>query len=286
MDKRFKLIGYPLGHSISPQIHKRLMEISGVCGEYSLFEIEPSGLESNIETLKMLDGFNVTIPYKRDILPFLESISLQAKRCGAVNTVKCENGVMHGYNTDCIGFLRSLADAGIKLRGKVLLCGAGGVARMMACEVLDRGCDLVIATPKVEEALSAKHDLELIFNDCKIDAMKLDDVTSGYDLILNGTPAGMYPDVDGCPLRREIIGKSAAVFDVIYNPAETVLLKEAAAAGAKAAGGLPMLVWQAAAAQEIWNGVQFHKEDIISLTLEMQILISSQYGGTNRIKRL
>ncbi|MFO7160477.1 MAG: shikimate dehydrogenase [[Clostridium] cellulosi] len=277
--RQFRLIGHPLGQSISPQIHERLMKLSGVDGEYKLFEIEPAELEKLAGYLRTLSGFNVTIPYKRDIVPYLQSVSPRAQRCGAVNTVKCENGEMHGYNTDSIGFLRSLSDAGIELRGKVLLCGAGGVARMMACEVLERGCSLVIATRRLEGALSAKRDLEKIFSGADIEARELGSIDSGFDLILNGTPAGMYPHEDDCPIDPAVAGKSAAVFDTIYNPVETVLVKAAKAAGARAAGGLSMLVWQAAAAQEIWNGTHFKAEDIKALTDDMKELLYSRYGG-------
>lgn len=277
--KHFGLIGHPLGHSISPQIHERLFNLSGIDGRYSLYDIGPDDLAAQADLMRNLDGFNVTIPYKRDIVPFLQSVSERAGRCGAVNTVKCGGGAMHGYNTDSIGFLRALEGEGINIQGRVLLCGTGGAARMMACEVLERGCRLVIAARDISKAQSAKRDLKEIFSGADIETKKLSDIDSGFDLVLNGTPAGMYPHADASPLKPGIIGKSASVFDAIYNPIETTLIKEAKAAGAKAAGGLSMLVWQAAAAQEIWTGAHFNVKDILNLTIEMKELVSSRYGS-------
>lgn len=278
-EHRFGLIGHPLGQSISPQIHQRLMEIAGIRGDYSLIDIVPEVFERKTVSLKNLSGFNVTIPYKRAIVPFLSGISEKARRCGAVNTVKCDGGGMYGFNTDSEGFVRSLEKAGIPLKGHVLVLGAGGVSRMMACEALAAGCEVVIASRHKESADSAKLDLLKQFPNAIIDTQNLGGIDSGFDLIVNGTPAGMYPDTQGCPLRSGVAGKSAAVFDAIYNPRQTVLLKEAAAGGAKTLGGLSMLVRQAAAAQEIWNGIKFNDGDIAGLISQMSALISSRYGG-------
>ena len=278
LSKNFCLIGYPLGHSISPEIHSRLFEISGVDAQYSLFEIQPEKFEDKISFLKTLDGFNITIPYKQRILPFLDELDLRARRCGAVNTVKCENGRLSGFNTDAEGFLRALKSADIELSGKVLLCGAGGVARMMACEALERGCSLVVATRDVSGAQLCADDLNKLFPHSDIKAESLSQVSGSFDLILNGTPAGMHPHPEGCPVSQKVAQNSAAVFDSVYNPRETLLIRTAQKAGAKTQGGTTMLVWQAAAAQEIYTGARFRETDIIALCRDMEALITQRYG--------
>lgn len=274
----YGLIGYPLGHSISPDMHRRLFELSGIDADYGLFPIEPEKFDSRIDFLRGLRGFNITIPHKRRILPYLDKIEPRAERCGAVNTVKCENGRLYGYNTDCEGFLRALESAGIDLRGRVLLCGAGGVARMMACEALERGCSLTIATRDGTGARAAKEDLIKIFPGAEIFDGKLSEVEGRFDLILNGTPAGMYPNVDGCPIAADVIQNAAAVFDAVSNPCETKLVKTAKAAGAKATGGLTMLIWQAVAAHEIWNDSHYDKKDIDTLQDDMEKLTAARFS--------
>jgi shikimate dehydrogenase len=274
---KFCLIGHPLEHSISPQIHKRLFELSGCKGEYTLNHINPEQFDDEIANLKSYNGFNATIPYKQRLIPFLDEISPRAKKYGAVNTVKNDGGKLYGFNTDVEGFLRSLETAQIELKGNVLLCGAGGVARMMACEALDNGCTLTIATPTIEEAQGCINDLLKVYPDANITADRLYALNSGFDLIVNGTPNGMYPNVESCPVSKTVVLSSKAVFDAIYNPSETLLLKYAKAAGAKVQGGLKMLVWQAAAAQEIWTSAKFKANDIENLCKEMSDIIEKKF---------
>lgn len=275
--KLYGLIGSPLGHSISPEIHARLFELSGLSADYSLYEIKPDELENKIDFLKSLDGFNITIPHKRAIMPYLNTISERAKRCGAVNTVKITENGLCGYNTDAEGFIRALGFAGIELAGNVLLCGTGGVARMMACEALANGCSLTVADRHIEKAESSKADFEKLFLGAEITAADLADINGSYDVILNGTPAGMYPNTDGCPVSEKVILSSGAVFDAVGNPCETKLVTAAKAAGIKAAGGLRMLVYQAVAAHEIWNGSEYQSTDIEKLYDDMYKLTVSRF---------
>ena len=262
--KLFGLTGYPLGHSLSPVIHKELMKIREIQGAYSLYEVSPQELGEKIPVLKKdLCGFNVTIPHKVDIIPFLDELDEKAALFGAVNTVSLNGETAKGYNTDCVGFLRALDAAGIELGGKVLLCGAGGVARMFAFEAALAGSDLTIAArdADISAAEKIKNEIsEKLGKNCSV--INLRDVKDGYDLIINGTPVGMFPNTNACVLDKGVVEKSSAVFDAIYNPRETLLLKYAKEAGLKYSNGLSMLVLQAAAAQEIWNGVEFSNTDI------------------------
>ena len=262
--KRFGLIGYPLGHSISPQIHSELFKLSGVVGEYGLFEIEKEKLESSFENgLKKLDGFNVTIPYKTEIIPLLDRLSPRAGIFGNVNTVFFEDGKAVGYNTDCIGFLRALSYAGIEIKGDVLVIGCGGVARTFVTECILAEANVTVAIrPSSEKKAEAfRADTKKRLNK-DIEIKLLSEIDRGYDLIINATPVGMYPNVSDCPIGEDVIKSSAAVFDAIYNPLETELLRLAKKHGVKCSNGLSMLVWQAAVAEEIWNDVEFEKDDI------------------------
>lgn len=260
--KTFALIGYPLGHSMSPVIHKELMKTAGIDGSYELIEIAPENLADKFEELKKFDGFNVTIPHKISIIPFLDKVNERAELFGAVNTVKVGKEIT-GYNTDCFGFLRALEMADIKLGGSTLVCGAGGVARMFAFECALADCNLTIAVRDDDLAAGNKIKNEIKEKLGKnAEVIKLSEVSDGYDLIINGTPLGMHPNVNTCVLSEEIIAKSKAVFDAVYNPEETLFIKYAKKAGLKYSNGLPMLVWQAAVAEEIWFDADFTFEDI------------------------
>lgn len=142
--KNYGLLGWPLGHSLSPVIHRELFKISNVPGEYRLYEIEPARIEAEAPRLFELSGFNITVPHKIGIIPLLDGLDEKAALFGSVNTVKTGNKNT-GFNTDCLGFLRALEGAGITLGGKVLLCGNGGVARTIAFEAALANCELTIA---------------------------------------------------------------------------------------------------------------------------------------------
>lgn len=261
--EKFALIGYPLGHSMSPVIHKELFKINDISATYELMEISPDNLNSSINELKELNGFNVTIPHKINIIESLDSLSHRAELFGAVNTVENKNGVLTGHNTDCAGFLKALDMAGITLSGNVLVCGSGGVSRMFAFESVLAGADLTIAVrnedisagEKIKEEIKAKLDKE-------VKLITLSEVQGEYDVLINGTPVGMHPHSDACVLPKEKVQRAKAVFDAVYNPMETQLIKYAKEAGIKCSNGLPMLVWQAAVAQEIWFGVKFNTDQI------------------------
>lgn len=260
----FGLVGTPLGHSLSPFIHECLFSLMGIKAVYSLYETKPDSLEAFYNlTLTKLSGFNVTIPFKQRIIPLLDTLSPRAELFGSVNTVLCDNGKAEGYNTDCSGFLRALDGAGIELGGKVLILGSGGVSRMFAFESLSTGCEVTVAqrSSSLEKGMALKAEIGEKLGK-HIEVKPLEQVNESYNLIINGTPAGMFPNVDESPLKRETVALSNAVFDAVYNPGETLLLKYAREEGLKYVNGLPMLVWQAAAAEEIWHQTRFEKEDI------------------------
>lgn len=259
----FCLIGYPLGHSMSPFIHNELFKLKGIEASYGLNAIEPEMLNDKVNELKSLRGFNVTIPHKTNIIPFLSELSDRARLFGAVNTVSIDENGAKGYNTDCFGFLRALEMAGITLGGKVLLCGSGGVSRMFAFESVLANAELTIAVrdADIDAAMLIKKEIEDKLGRTAV-VTTLDRVDGEFDLLINGTPVGMFPNVEACVLPKEKVCRCKAVFDAVYNPQETLLIKYAKEAGIKYSNGLPMLVWQAAVAQEIWLDVEFSMDEV------------------------
>lgn len=271
MTENYGLLGYPLGHTMSPPIHQALFALYERKADYNIFEIPPEALEQQIPALLQLRGFNITIPYKVDIIKHLDRLDEKAKRYGSVNLVKCGKENV-GYNTDVIGFTKSVEQLGASLSSRVLLLGCGGVGRMIAIETALEGGELTIAVipsdlPLAEKAMA---EIRALKPDAKVRAVLIDQIPDSYDLMINATPVGMYPKVDNAPVGEDVVSRVSYLFDVIYNPNETKLMKLAAKQGVKALGGMAMLVWQAAAAHEIWNGVSFQTADIAAITAEME----------------
>lgn len=262
--KRFGLIGHPLGHSLSPVIHRRIMEIAGIDGTYTLHDIDPADIPRVLpELLAEHDGLNFTIPHKQAIIPFLRELDASAAACGAVNTVYQGRG----YNTDTEGFLA----CGVTLRGRdVLILGAGGSARMMAAACVAEGArsaTLRARTKSRAEAIVA--DLAARVPEAA-GKVRVDDGSAAgpYGTVLNATPIGMWPHAGGLPCEPDDLVPGTDVFDAIYNPTPTRLILHARRRGARACGGLAMLLRQAIAAQCIWNpDVIFDADAIMRVVL-------------------
>lgn len=284
MPENYCVIGYPIGHTMSPFIQARLFAVTGRDAVYGVREISPDALPSAMPSLRRLSGFNVTIPHKQRILPFLDALDPVAARYQSVNTVSCENGRLIGHNTDAFGFLRALQTAGIPLAGRVLLCGTGGVARTMAHEVLRAGCDLTLSyrAEDVSQATALCEELAAVYGRAPVLRLTKE-VDADFDLLLNATPVGMYPKTDACPVSEAQIARCNAVFDVIYNPQETFLLRTAARLGKRTGGGLPMLVWQAAQAQTYWCGAEFTEAQIAEITAAAAAELSRLFGKRDNL---
>lgn len=294
-EQNYTLIGHPLGHSMSPWIHERLFRLSGKQAGYHLTDIAPEELESRIPELKKLNGFNITIPYKTEIIPFLDKLDESAKLFHSVNCVA--NGTISiGYNTDCDGFLRSVPKLEHK---KILLIGCGGVGRMMAIASVLRHADLTISEPDQSKAEALVQEIKALEEkahqmaagvgkvsdtEYQVRLAPADSLDEAFDLIMNASPVGMYPNTDRCPVSDALIQKCSAVFDVIYNPTETLLMKKARKAGKTAVGGSAMLVWQAVRAHEIWYNSRFQREDIENLISEMEQEINQNFKTEKKEK--
>lgn len=273
--KNYALIGFPLGHSLSPQIHGRLFSLAGIQADYKLTEIPPEELQNRFEELKKLDGFNVTIPHKINIIKMCDELSEGAARYGSVNCIKNSGGKTVGYNTDVLGFVKSVEQMGASLSSRVCLLGCGGVGRMMAVEAAYQGAELDIAVrdADIPVAEGIKADIAKILPQRKVKVLRLAEMSSGYDLVVNATPVGMYPNTDNSPLEKSQLRDVKFLFDAVYNPTETKLAKYARELGIKACTGMSMLVLQAVAAQEIWNGSEFDVKEIEKLIADMEALV-------------
>ena len=256
--KRYGLIGFPLGHSLSPRIHGELFKKEGIEAEYRLYEIPPDELPERISLLRELDGCNVTIPHKQAVIPFLDELHESAARYRAVNCIRNKGGRLIGYNTDCDGFLLALESAGLRTDGRVLLLGCGGAGRMMAIEAALHGAQLTIAVRKGSEAAPLAVISELramgIDNEIEIaDISALDGSDCRWELLINSTPVGMFPKTDASPVSEAIVRRCSGVFDAVYNPERTLLLEYAQRCGVPYQGGMPMLVGQAQVAHKYWG---------------------------------
>lgn len=271
--KHYAVIGHPIGHTLSPFIHTRLLALSGTDGEYGVYDIAPEELDVQFkEKLEKLDGFNVTIPHKQAVIHLLNEKDNTADIFGSVNTVDLkhnEDGSVYskGYTTDGIGFEMALKNGGIDFGKNVTIIGCGGVGRVFANVCADHGCNLNIL--ECDAALGSAREFAVKLNercgDGTVSVFSANEFDGESDLLVNATPIGMFPKIDGCAASDSLILKSKAVFDAVYNPVDTLLVKKARANGIKAMSGMTMLVYQAAASQTIWNGSQFDPQDIDKL---------------------
>lgn len=257
------VIGHPIGHSLSPFIHTRLFKISNIECSYITLDIAPENLKNNVDYLKSFDCINVTIPHKSAILPFIDVLDESSKQIGAINVIKNQNGIFYGYNTDGYGFYEALKAESINLGGNVLLLGYGGAALAIAHKVLQNGCALTVGVNDLQSqrAINFCNTLKKIYH-CDINMELITKIDSDFDLIINATPVGMYPKCDECILDDAQIARTKAIFDAVYNPVDTLLVKKARALNIKAISGMSMLVFQAAKAHNIWYGGEFSLDQI------------------------
>ena len=256
------LTGHPLSHSISPALHEASLAATGMSGRYRLYPVPdlPAGapeLEQLIDWVRRGDlaGLNVTIPHKRNVIPLLDRLAPAAAAAGAVNTIFFNEGALIGDNTDVEGFRRDLKRVFDLAPGTALILGAGGAARAVASALLADGWRVRVVARRSAQADSLARDLPGVE---AVPGLPPDEVRTAADrpaLIINATPLGMAPETGDSPWpidRR--FPEGCAVYDLVYNPQETAFLRLARTQGAPAAGGMGMLVEQAALAFEIWTG--------------------------------
>jgi shikimate dehydrogenase len=263
MTKFVGLIGYKLKHSISPQFQQAAFDYLRLDISYEVWETAKDDLPKVVEGIRDPSklGANVTIPYKEAVLPLLDDVDNDARRIGAVNTIVNRGDKLIGYNTDASGFMRALREDGFSpINKRVVLLGAGGVARAVGFALVDAGVKkLVILNRTQSRGEALAWDLKV--SDAEVVALSWKDgktltALGECDLLVNGTSVGMKDSAgEGrSPIGIGLIPKRALVYDVVYNPIETPLLAAAKKAGARTLGGLPMLVYQGAASLEFWTG--------------------------------
>ncbi len=272
------LIGDPVEHSMSPAMHNAAFRELGLDYLYLPFRVKKGEVSKAIDGMRAfnLRGLNVTIPHKVAVMPLLDELDPLAEKIGAVNTIVNNDGVLRGYNTDAGGFLRALLAKGIEPEDKnVAVIGAGGAARAITFILADKKARLVIFN-RIQELEWAK-DLAGRITQAfgrKVEALELNlanlaRVLYKADILVNATSVGMSPNTGDTPVEANLLRPDLAVYDIVYNPTKTRLLREAEAVNAKTIGGLDMLVWQGALAFEMWTGqkapVELMKREAIKL---------------------
>jgi shikimate dehydrogenase len=253
--KLFGVLGDPVSHSLSPVMHNAAFKTLGMDCEYHAFRVSKDDLHDAIHGAYALGfgGLNLTIPLKEKALDIVKPTEL-AKQIGAVNTVDFKHGIV-GYNTDGIGAKMALESNGIGLKGRnVLLLGAGGAARAIAFQLASAGAGVTIANRTKERAISLAKDVSRIGKARGAGLDELKNLVQNCDIIINSTAVGMSPKTSETIVTSDMMHSKLVVFDIVYNPVNTMLLHEAKKAGAKTIDGVMMLVYQGAEAFKIWTG--------------------------------
>jgi len=259
--KIFCLIGHPVGHSMSPTMWNPALQELGLDYVYVAFDVHPDHLEKAVQSFRALDikGINVTIPHKETIIKYLDEIDPIAEKMSAVNTIKNEEGFLKATNTDARGAKKSLLDAGCKISGKnVLMVGSGGVTRAISIILAEDVGRMVLTDIDKERAINLADEVKEKTG-ANVEGKFSNENTlkqeiEKSDILINCTPIGMYPKIDESPVPKELLHSDLFVFDVIYNPLETKLMKDAAEIGCQTLSGLDMLVNQGVLAFEWWTG--------------------------------
>lgn len=270
-ERRAGVIGWPLGHSISPAFQQPAFDACGLAVSYQAIPVPPEGLDEFISGLRTSDapvwlGVNVTIPHKEAVAKLVDDVTEEARLIGAVNTVICEGGRLTGHNTDAEGFLRGLTVDGKfdPVGARTLVIGSGGASRAICVALLQAGVHkLSVANRSPERAESLVWHLQGAFPGREIEPLPFDagvfrQLLGSTELLVNTTSIGMAhgPSPDTSPVPVDAIRSGLVVYDLVYNPAETPLLRAARMAGARPVEGLPMLIYQGAASFARWTGVE------------------------------
>ncbi len=250
----FGIIGYPIGHSVSPAMHNAAFRHLGIDAIYLKFEVKPENLRDAVFGAKALGfvGLNVTIPHKEEILKFVKPVGI-AKLIGAVNTVVVQK--LEGYNTDAYGAMKALESAGVDVEGKIaLVVGAGGAGRAIAFALAERKATVIVTNRTESRGLKLAEDVRKV-GECFFHPYdRLEELKGRIDLIVNATPLGMKGFEQKLPVPESLL-EDVVVFDTVYNPLETPLIKKAKERGCKVIYGIDMLVYQGAEAFRIWTGM-------------------------------
>ena len=269
--QKYGVIGFPLTHSLSPHIHNFVFKKLHIHATYDKIEIDPDHFAGSIEHIKSAgySGLNITIPYKLKIMPFLDEIDNDAKIIGAVNTIKKKEQIWIGYNTDVHGFLAPIIDFKENIN-HCLVLGTGGASRAVIYTLAKylEPKSITIAGRNPQKTTNLKAEFSSLFNLIQIkdhSFTELESILSEFNLIVNTTPLGTFPDVNRTPLPQlTYLPDHTIVYDLVYNPVESKLLKDAALAGEKiiCINGMEMLIQQAAGSFNLWTGLNMPVNDV------------------------
>ena len=252
------LLGYPVEHSLSPAMHNSAFAARSLNWRYVPLPVHPERLGEAVAGLRALGfvGANVTVPHKEAVMSHLDEVALAAQAIGAVNTIVMRKRKLIGYNTDWRGFLTALSEGGFDPHGKrAVVLGAGGAARAVVYALAQAEAQVTVLNRTLSRAQALVKDFSPLFSSLLLTPQTLEEQTAYTHLLVNTTPVGLWPEV-GQSLWPEDLSFPGhlTVFDLVYNPQETKLLRQARRAGAQVIGGLGMLVHQGAAAFELWTG--------------------------------
>jgi shikimate dehydrogenase len=256
------VIGNPVEHSLSPAIHNAAFEKLGLNFVYLAFRVEdlPAAIRG-IRALGNVRGFSVTIPHKVGIIPLLDEVETTARHIGSVNTIVVENATLRGYNTDASGALRALRDAGVTVKGqRVLMLGSGGAARAIAFALAGESLEhlTILGIDDTERRVLAsdlKTKTSLRIEEARLTEPSLGTALKDSAILLQCTPIGMSPKTDQTCVPPDLLHPALAVMDIVYNPLETRLIRDAKSVGCRTIRGVEMFLNQAVAQFELWTGV-------------------------------
>ncbi|MHA2429519.1 MAG: shikimate dehydrogenase [Promethearchaeota archaeon] len=254
------VIGHPIEHSMSPIMHNAAIQDLGLDYLYMAFDVPPNKLKEAIKGLKTLNikGINVTLPHKENAIEFIDKVDEIAQKIGAINTIKNEDGFLIGRNTDAEGAKKALLDAGFEIDGKkVVLIGAGGAAKAISYSLASNTDKITIINRSEDRAKilvsEMKSKMDLNIESKKYSEIILKEEISNADILINATPVGMFPTIGISPVSKKILHSDLFVFDLIYNPLETQLIRDSKEIGCQTLSGLDMLVNQGALAFGWWT---------------------------------
>lgn len=253
----YGVLGEKLTHSISPEINEKIFSLLNINGAYKTFEVRKEDLSKFAESLKVLKikGSNVTIPYKEEVMKYLDFISPEAEKIKAVNTILLKDDKLYGYNTDYFGFGTIIRKNIIKINGEVaVVLGTGGASKAVVTFLLDEGIKKLYLVSRTKRCISDYEDSRVEYTTyAEIKEIK-------GNILINTTPVGMYPNMDKSPVDEKIINNFDTLIDIIYNPRKTKFLEIGNNLNKKTCGGLEMLVGQAIKSEELWQDISISDE--------------------------
>ena len=249
--KKYLVIGNPIGHSLSPKLQNYWLKQNNIKAVYDKIKLEEKEIEGIIQDIKKqkIAGCNVTVPFKKKVIPFLDKLSIQAEQTQSVNTIIFENGNLIGYNTDTFGFDKAIKSLNFNMKGKkVLILGAGGVVPSIVFAIKKMGVSEISISNRTKQKAE---NLKILFKELNI--LEWGNIIN-FDVVINATSLGLNNEKINLDFSK--VGKNKLFYDVIYNPAETNFLKEGKKLGNITENGATMFIYQASEAFKLWHGIE------------------------------